>query len=156
MIGIEFKCSSGSEMLPLIGGLVSMLDEGLRCYISNDDVYLYTKEAGELEFTPYRLDQIYTPKKLVSVLLGNRINVMSFIEIFCSHKADEQEQIETYDDFLKSNCQAIILVSDDDFAEMYAKDQLLLKQWAEFLKESHIEVVEKTLENDGRTRMSVW
>lgn len=63
--------------------------------------------------------------------------------------------IETYDDFVNSECELIVLFSDNSFIEIYVKSDKLKKIIFENLNDKKIHYNIKTKENDGRVIMMV-
>lgn len=83
--------------------------------------------------------------------------LLMFGEFSAFYKESDIVEIKTYDDFIESNCQLLILVADTTFFEIYAKDLATIekiKQNAEKLDYEKVEYI--TDENDQRTRMSIW
>ena len=65
--------------------------------------------------------------------------------------------IKTYEDFLESDCQMIILCTDVTFIDFYCKDAAILeKVYKNCIDNNFEEVKIVTPENNFRTRMSVW
>lgn len=85
----------------------------------------------------------------------------SYYMIFADFKAypvgSNQQDIETYTDYLQSDCQMIILCTDSVFIDFYCKDnEILDKVHKNSLDNNFEQVYAITKENDTRTRMSVW
>lgn len=80
-----------------------------------------------------------------------------FFNLQAYRKGEMQQKIRNYDEFLKSNCQFIVLITDGRYFDIYVKDERLLLQFiknAINLDGKDIRI--KTNYDDGRTRMSVW
>ena len=68
----------------------------------------------------------------------------------------DSEEIDTYEDFLKSNCEMIILLYDFYYMEVYCKNQLWLNSLMQTAMAIPNAVVEKKYEHtDTRTSMYV-
>ena len=85
-----------------------------------------------------------------------------FVVIFINVQGYKKNSIKSntnlvsYQDFIKSTCEIIVLISDLYFVEIYCKDWDVLRLLAANLKANGCEDIKyKTLENDGRTKLSV-
>lgn len=69
----------------------------------------------------------------------------------------EYDRIDTYDEFLNSNCRILLLICDAHFVDIYCKDigitQALFDR-ANLLQYRDVEYI--TDENDGRTAMNLF
>lgn len=83
-------------------------------------------------------------------------NMIVFINLQAYPKGVKPVKIRTYKDFIDCPCQFILLVSDRTYWEVYAKDQMILKQINANIKYfGCIDFSIKTIETDCRTVMSV-
>jgi hypothetical protein len=93
--------------------------------------------------------------ELRSLLENNKYYVI-FADLQAYPK-EEFSDIETYDEFLKSNCELILLVVDSCYVTIYCKNkgtiELLYKNATDCGFE---DVIYITDENDTRTRLSAW
>jgi hypothetical protein len=94
-------------------------------------------------------------------VLGKRIKDNQYYVIFADLKAfpkrKEVNNIETYEEFLNSECELVLLVVDSVYTTIYCKDKEKLKLLYRNAKECGFEDVQYiTDDNDGRTRLSVW
>lgn len=66
--------------------------------------------------------------------------------------------VTTYEEYLHSDCQIIILIADGDCIDIYAKDRDLCKTiYSNSLKIHNFKsLIFKTDHNDERSKMSVW
>ena len=63
-------------------------------------------------------------------------------------------KIDSYEDFVASACDFLLLFYDEGYYQLYAKDEVLIRRIYDFCRERAFENVEFiTDENDGRTRM---
>ena len=81
--------------------------------------------------------------------------------IFANVKAYPKEKnvidIKTYEEFLNSDCQLVLLNVDSTYVTIYCKDKDILESLYHNAKLNSYENVQfVTDENDGRTRLSVW
>lgn len=66
-------------------------------------------------------------------------------------------EINTYNDYLASDCQIILLCADSTFIDFYSKDIEILDQVHKNCVYNNFEQITIiTEDNDSRTRMSVW
>lgn len=65
-------------------------------------------------------------------------------------------KIETYNDYLKSDCEMIFLCSDSQFIDFYCKDKAVLETIHKNCFNSKLSVLEITEANNCRTKMSVF
>lgn len=63
--------------------------------------------------------------------------------------------ISNYQDFIKSKCLIIILITDNRFLEIYFNDENLKRRILENVSKEKWNYDIKTVDNDGRTTMSV-
>ncbi|MCA1032879.1 DUF2691 family protein [Bacillus timonensis] len=94
-------------------------------------------------------------------LLDKRIKDNQYYVIFADLKAfpkgKEVNNIKTYEDFLDSNCELVLLVVDSVYSTIYCKDKEKLKLLYKNAIECSFEDVQYiTDENDGRTGLTVW
>lgn len=146
MRGIEFTADVGYKdtLNVLLSGIP--LDE-YDFYISQNEI-----------FSDFELPQI--SEKVDGELFEKLNKCASYYVLFINlqgyQKGAVQQKIDTYEDFIKSTCQFIVLVNDGCYFEIYAKDERLLLQFirnAIALNGKGITI--KTNYDDGRTRMSV-
>ena len=87
-------------------------------------------------------------------LRGKFLNY-SYYTIFIDlqgYPSEEFVTIKTYDDFLKSDCEIIILLTDCTYFDIYCKDPLLIEKMYNHVKAQQFEDLHYlTEENDGRT-----
>ena len=71
-------------------------------------------------------------------------------------KGSKTQKIVTYEDFMNSSCEIILLISDCTLIEIYSKDKNLILQFIENAEQCGCtEITIKTDKDDSRTRMSV-
>ncbi|MCR8632010.1 DUF2691 family protein [Paenibacillus radicis (ex Xue et al. 2023)] len=81
--------------------------------------------------------------------------------IFANLKAYPKDKnvidIGTYEDFLISDCQLVLLVVDCAYVTIYCKNKDILEcLYQNAIRNGYDDVQFITDENDGRTRLSVW
>jgi hypothetical protein len=84
-----------------------------------------------------------------------RLNFGKFVGFPSSAKGNMD--LETYDEFVRSDAQIILLVVDGYYYEFYFKDHAVTHSVAGVAQKCLVRKVELTTDdNDGRTRMDVW
>ena len=91
---------------------------------------------------------------MVNQSLKNKYYII-FLNLKIFSKGKNKEEIKNYQEFLNSNCEFILLISDAVYVEMYFKDNYLKEQILKNINSMNIKFNIKTLENDGRYIMSV-
>ncbi|MBM4765129.1 DUF2691 family protein [Bacillus sp. B15-48] len=89
-------------------------------------------------------------------LLENNSYYIIFADLQAYPKGKIAE-INTYEEFTKSDCELVLLVVDSCYATIYCKDKDKLELLYKNARDCRFEDVEYiTNENDTRTRLSVW
>lgn len=74
-----------------------------------------------------------------------------------AYRHNEVGRVETFEDFIVSNCQLVLLVVDTIYVTIYCKNQDTIQLLINNARACGFEDIEYiTDENDGRTRLSVW
>jgi hypothetical protein len=143
---------------------------GIECVFTELDDFWYCFEAIARCFDNFKFNvvdniifskgyRICIPDQFDSNYIYHLINLSFVCDVFLLHSYVGDvidENIETYEDFLLSNCEMIILVYDCWNMEVYIKDKDKLVQFTEMIKNNQsIIFTIKTIENDGRTGMYV-
>ncbi|MEQ2441818.1 DUF2691 family protein [Solibaculum intestinale] len=86
------------------------------------------------------------------------VDTNSYLVIFANIQGyfslENHKDLETYQDFLNSTCQIVILICDTIYVEIYAKDRKIIEKIkfnAEYYGFEEVEYI--TDENDGRTSL---
>lgn len=85
--------------------------------------------------------------------LGNYLTLFLNLQVY--PKNAKIKSIETYEDFINSKCQLIVLIYDTSYIEIYFKEEKLKNIVLNNMKVRGIKYQIKTKENDGRTIMRV-
>lgn len=76
------------------------------------------------------------------------------LQAYCTEEICKN--IETYNNFMTSNCVLLLLIYDCEFVEIYAKDPTMIQTfYKSALKYDFRNIAFITAENDGRTRMNI-
>ncbi|MBP3951774.1 DUF2691 family protein [Bacillus sp. YZJH907-2] len=82
---------------------------------------------------------------------------INFIDLKAFPVGDEVHDIETYEDFLESKSEVVLLIADTAYTTIYCKDKDTIKKVFENTRNFGFENVEYiTDENDSRTRLAVY
>lgn len=141
MIGIEFERENAHDNF--LNELFYDIDlNNFVVDISEDEVY----------YNDYNLetDKIYQNGEFKS---GSYILFIN-LKIYPKNN-NNYEEIKSYEDFIKSDCQLIVLINDVVFVEIYFKDEFLKETILNNLDKKKIKYDIKTLSNDSRYIMSV-
>ncbi|MEK4670318.1 DUF2691 family protein [Niallia sp. FSL R7-0271] len=80
-----------------------------------------------------------------------------FADLKAFPKGKVIKEIHTYDDFLKSDCQVVLLLVDGSFVAIYVKDSRALEHlYKHAISQGYGGIEYITEENDERIRLSVW
>lgn len=152
--GIIFKIPN--EYGKILGDLLKPFNtETFNWYIGGEESYFIQNDTlGEALFH----EEIYgMDGRVLKELLENN----EYYIIFANFKAFPQEKdvidVQTYEEFLNSDCQLVLLVVDCEYATVYCKDQGMLEALCHnAISNGYEDVQYITNENDFRTRLSVW
>lgn len=144
MIRGVFSCpKDSSAILPFIIKSIDIkkyiwyvIEEEIMNFDDNHHLLINKEYSGE------ELEKILSDKDILPIC----INLHAYTAY------NEPDNIDTYDDFLKSKCEIAVMIHDCNYIEIYAKDIKLidtLKSDAEQNKFEDTEYI--TDENDGRT-----
>lgn len=142
MIGIEFEKENGD-------------DNFLRKLFWGIDLENYDLDFAETEIIAN--NEIVKENEFINMVnqsLNNKYYII-FLNLKIFSKGKNKEEIKNYQEFLNSNCEFILLISDAVYVEMYFKDNHLKEQILKNINSMNIKFNIKTLENDGRYIMSV-
>lgn len=93
----------------------------------------------------------------LDVRVKGRPYYINFIDLKAFPVGDEVHDIETYEDFLRSKSEIVLLIADTACTTIYCKDKDTLRKVFENAKNLGFEDVEYiTDENDSRTRLAVY
>ena len=115
-------------------------------------------KVGNNEFSEnlYLEDEKMMEGKLLKKLLENNSYYVIFADLQ-AHLKGKVTEINTYEEFTKSECELVLLVVDSCYATVYCKNKDMLELLYENAQNCGFENIEYiTVENDGRTRLSVW
>ncbi|MBT2655810.1 DUF2691 family protein [Bacillus sp. ISL-18] len=89
--------------------------------------------------------------------LEHNLYYLIFVDLKAYSKGINPSVIETYSDFLNSDCELVLLVVDSDFVTIYCKDSEKLEKLYSNAKTKGFENLHYiTDKNDTRTNLSAW
>ncbi|MFC0186739.1 DUF2691 family protein [Fictibacillus aquaticus] len=122
---------------------------------TNEEAHIVIKRQLDKELFPE------TTNIMDGSALQNRITNNKYYVIFADLKAFPQgvrvHNIDTYKEFLDSECQLVLLIVDCVYTTIYCKNQEKLRLLYLNAQDNQFEDIQYiTDENDERTRLSVW
>ncbi len=120
--------------------------------ISADEV-LYVENG--IEKNSLFEDDIIDGEKLLQCIVKEDYYLI-FADIKGYKLNGDISEVETYSDYLQSDCEFILLCTDSKFIDFYCKDKNNLKVVYDNCLRNHFVVDVITAENNLRSRMSVW
>lgn len=147
MIGIEFKIKTTYEKI-LYDILKDIDFDNYKWEIIQQEI-LYENNYDK------QLPSQLSGSELEKEISSNGNYYVFFLNLQAYLKNSATCHIETYNDFVNSNCELIILFSDNRFIEIYVKSEKLKQKIFENLDSKKINYNIKTRENDGRVVMRV-
>lgn len=119
--GIEFKIPN--EYDKYLGKILEKVNDNNYIWkIEEDEIYLEQNENNNNE-------NLFQNNRYSNVEFQERIFSQKYYMIFANIKMYLEEdniEINIYEDFIKSKCILILLVTDNEFVEVYSKDQDIL------------------------------
>ncbi|MCO4850684.1 DUF2691 family protein [Bacillus vallismortis] len=80
-----------------------------------------------------------------------------FVELQAFPFGKTVDQVETYEEFVDSDCELVLLLADSSCVEIYCKDRNVIEKLYSNALQDHFEEVQLiTEENNTRTRLTVW
>lgn len=107
-------------------------------------------------------DSMFFPEKMTdsefhSIMTNERSYFVYFLNLQAYPIGTKLTTIKTYNDFLNSECEIVLLISDGRYIDIYAKHKEHIEQCIENAKELGCEKIEiLTDENDGRTEFRAF
>ena len=142
MIGIEFEYKSTYELL--LNDIFRNIDFNKYEFSIKQKEVIY---ENELEYLKNEMDG--NEFKIAINSMGNYFVNYINLQVFLNNS--KKDTISNYDDFLKSDCELVLLVSDNSCIELYFKDNELKNKILNNIKKMKINYNIKTIHNDCRT-----
>lgn len=147
--GISFEIIQETSHV-LFDILTSLDCEKFWWYNSKSQTEMWDKPFGSDFFTT----EVYDGQSFIKQIQNEHFVV--FLKLQAYLALDNFQNLSTYDDFLNSTCQIILLVNDCQYVEIYSKDVTIVESIYEralVLDYSNVEFI--TDENDERTKMDI-
>ena len=138
----------------------------LRDVLAPIDINAFNWKIGEGESYKAvndRLDGVLFPDGkdvIAGIDLKTTLEIKDYYVIFANlqaYRSGEIAKIETYDEFMESDCELVLLVVDCSYVTIYCKNQETITSLQENAANNGFDDIKYiTDENDARTRLSVW
>ncbi len=143
MIGIRFKIKN--EYDNIFYKIFRGIDfENYRWDIVEDEIYSL---SGENYF-----DQASYSNEEFKKLIEDGIYYPVFATIQIYRIQDEVGDIQTYEDFIRSKCQLILFITDNEFVDIYAKNEAWLNVIYRNTKDNNFENIQYIEDNKSHIR----
>ncbi|ARK30222.1 DUF2691 family protein [Halalkalibacter krulwichiae] len=151
--GISFEIPN--EYGTFLGEVLKPIDTTVFSWrIGNGESYIVVDD--ELDEELFSEDKKAIEGAELKKLLENNKYYIIFADLQAYPK-DEFSDIETYEDFIKSQCELVLLVVDSCYVTIYCKNKETIELLYKNATQCGFEDVEYiTDENDTRTRLSAW
>jgi Protein of unknown function (DUF2691) len=107
----------GNIFKPVEIALFNWKSRGGESYLVKDN------QLGEPLFPENEMDGL-----LLQEVIENDCYYVIFIELIAYPKGKQVRDIETYDDFINSECQLVLLIVDSSFTTIYCKNKEILER----------------------------
>ena len=147
--GISFKISQKEPNVLL--DILSAIDlTKFYWYNIKEQAEVYTEELEDDFF----LKDYYKGEEFFRYI--EKSNLIIFLKFQAYLQFSDYENIRTYDDFIKSDCQLILLIYDCEYVELYVKDSNYATIiYEEAIKNGYDTIDYITDNNDERTSMDI-
>lgn len=147
-IGIKFKILN--EYGNYIKQILNNIDSANYIWkIAEDEVYVSDNNINNGFLFPQE-KEILTNTEFMNI-----ISQESYYTVFVNIKLYEKEDevsINNYEDFLKSICILVLFITDNEFVEIYSKDENILKVIYENALENEFSDIKYITENDSKRK----
>jgi hypothetical protein len=117
----------------------------------------YFVEDGKLGEPLFPEELIVMDGVLLKGIIENNKYYLIFADLKAYPKGKNVSDIKSYEEFLNSDCQLVLLVVDSCYTTIYCKDKEKLQSLYQNAKIKGFDDVKYiTDENETRTRLSVW
>lgn len=109
--------------------------------ISEDEVYKKNEEQSNCYSDLVFEKNVYTNKEFFNILEKNIYAIFCNIQLYSN--IEDIEDINTPEDFIKSKCELILILTDDHFFEVYYKNPFYKELIIKNLNEMGVEDIKK-------------
>lgn len=126
-------------------------------HIDSDEIYISNDNEGIIDnlFSRDKKNNILSGKKFKKLISENIYSTI-FGEFKAFTKRSEVTEVNTFEDFIKSKCEIVLLIVDSIYYDIYCKDINTILSIYESAVQSEYDNVEFIDEKDTRTRLLVW
>ncbi|OWA33008.1 hypothetical protein B9G55_23990 [Saccharibacillus sp. O16] len=123
-------------------------------WIGGEESYIIRDEKLDALFPG--LIECMEGETLRNIIKNNKYYLI-FQDLKAFPKGSKPNEIKTYDEFLRSNCDLALLVVDSSYITIYCKNIKLVEElYANAQKQDYTNIEYITDDNDFRTGLSVW
>ncbi|WP_151735203.1 DUF2691 family protein [Paenibacillus tengchongensis] len=117
--------------------------------------YVERKDNGDQSLFP---EQVFGMDGAeLKEIIGNHEYYAFFVDLKAFPKDKEVVNVETYEEYVSSDCQLVLLLADSVYVTIYCKNQAKLKAlYDNAISQGYNKVEYVTDDNDARTGLSVW
>lgn len=124
-------------------------------YVGGEESYFVNDD--QLDEPLFPNEEFGLDGAILKRMIENTKQILIFVNIKAYPKGKVVEDISTFNDFLKSDCQLVLLVVDSAYVTIYCKDKNHIEELHKNAVNKGYDKVEYvTDDNDFRTRLSVW
>ncbi|MEH7349380.1 DUF2691 family protein [Gottfriedia acidiceleris] len=124
-------------------------------FIIGEESYLVVDEDLDQPLFPDNIQVINGPE--LEDKLKNNEYYLIFADLKAFPKNKNSVEIRTYEEFLSSDCQLCLLITDCTYTDIYCKDiELIEKLYINALQNNYENLSYITDTNDSRTGLSCW
>ncbi|WP_055106789.1 DUF2691 family protein [Paenibacillus ihumii] len=140
----------------LLGEMLEALDVSVYDWrIGSGESYLV--EAGELGLPLFAEQPDSADGELFKSIIENNEYYLIFADLKAFSKGQNITDIGTYEEFLQSDCQLVLLVVDSVYVTIYCKNKEQLDKLYDHAMEKEFHPVQYITDgNDHRTKLGVW
>ena len=123
-------------------------------YISQDEVFFYDETESKVSNDFFESRSLHSENFIKKIAECNYLIYLVNIQAYPVGAL--KDNILTYDDFIRSNCEMVLLCVDSKYVDLYSKNDEFTSKVFEMCIQNRFKKVEYiTDENDERTRLSL-
>lgn len=152
MIGVTFKLKN--EYSNFLFKIFDKVDiDNFIWYIADNEI-IYKDKNNNLKTSIFNQDTMHGTNFLKCIEIEEYYLVYADIKAF--NNRIQITNIDTYDDFVNSDCQIALFCTDTIYVELYCKSKIMLGEIIENCKKFGFDELQiLTKENDNRTKFSL-
>ncbi|MFQ3546104.1 DUF2691 family protein [Halobacillus rhizosphaerae] len=152
--GIRFEIPN--KIGTLLADMLQPIDITLYNWINqNEEAYFLTD--GQIDKPLFLEGENGLDGNFLEKRIRDNLYYIIFADLKAFPKGEKVNNIDTYEEFLDSNCKLVLLVVDSVYSTIYCKDKEKIKLlYSNAIECSFKDVQYITDDNDDRTGLSVW